>query len=80
MTTRGRYWALTWFSHHQEDPASVLLGDRPTVKMSRLMAREGQLLKLPTGWILTPAGRDVLDKRPKRRRRHDQPIQRDCHA
>jgi hypothetical protein len=61
---------LRWWDLHGQDPALVLLGKRPTSRMNRLMAREGQLVRIPRDrWLLTQAGRDVLATRRQRRKK-----------
>jgi hypothetical protein len=63
---------LRWWDLHGQDPALVLLGKRPTSRMNRLMAREGQLVRIPRDrWLLTQAGRDVLATRRQRRKKRD---------
>jgi hypothetical protein len=74
MTTPARYRALQWFLDHEVlGPDAVLLGRKPpSTKMRRLMAREGQVIRLPLGqfeyqkWLLTPLGRETLQRKPRR--------------
>jgi hypothetical protein len=75
MTTPGRWRALQWFADHERDPTAMLFSKRPSRRMIRLMAHEGQLTGLPSMWILTKAGRDVLAN--KRKRRHARAQQED---
>jgi hypothetical protein len=78
VTTPARYRALQWFADHEQDPTSVLLGPRPTVRMSRLMSREHQVMVVPPGrWILTGLGINALAKRPKKRTTHARAQQAD---
>jgi hypothetical protein len=73
VTTRKRYLALQWAHDHEHDPTAALFIDRPTKRMFRRMAREGQMIRMPTGsfgnerWFLTTLGRELLATRPKRR-------------
>ena len=67
MTTPARYRALQWFSDHEAlGPDEMLSRKPPSAKMRRMMAREGQVIRLPLGqfelykWRLTPQGREVL--------------------
>jgi hypothetical protein len=72
--TTARYRALQWFADHERDPLSVLMTEKPSTKMRRLMAREGQVFRVPVGqfnyqrWLLTDAGRAVLATKPVRRK------------
>ncbi|WLB24917.1 hypothetical protein QIH85_23850 [Bradyrhizobium japonicum] len=72
--TTARYAALQWFADHERDPLSVLMAAKPSTKMRRLMAREGQVFRVPVGqfnydrWLLTDAGRAALASRPKGRK------------
>lgn len=72
--TTARYRALQWFADHERDPLSVLLTAKPSTKMRRLMAREGQVFRVPVGqfnydrWLLTDAGRAALAARKQRRK------------
>jgi hypothetical protein len=80
MTTPARYRALQWFLDHEElGRTAMLKRDPPTTKMRRLMAREGQVLRIPVGqldhyqWRLTPAGRRALQNKPQRKRNRTRP-------
>lgn len=75
MTTKARFGALEWFRSHEElGPDGVFDRKPPSARMRRMMAREGQVIRLPIGqfgyqkWILTPQGREVLQSKPTRRR------------
>jgi hypothetical protein len=76
MTTAARLKALQWFYDHEVGGPNAVFDRRPpSTKMRRLMAKEGEVIKLPIGqfeyfqWRLTPHGREVLGTRPKRRRK-----------
>jgi hypothetical protein len=76
MATSARYRALQWFLDHEESgPDEVFNRKPPTTRMRRLMAKDGEVIRLPIGqfgyqkWILTPLGREVLQTKPTRRRR-----------
>jgi hypothetical protein len=66
--TPARRYALLWFRDHERDPTSVLLRRRPTVKMARLMQRQGQLDVSPAGqfgyhrWRLSPKAHQLLEQ------------------
>jgi hypothetical protein len=72
MTTSARYRALKWFHDHETLGSDAMLSrEPPTTRMRRLMAKEGQAIRMPTGqfehhkWRLTELGLEVL--RNKRR-------------
>jgi hypothetical protein len=76
MTTPARYYALQWFLDHEAiGPDSVFGRKPPTTRMIRLMARSGEVVRLPIGqfemgkWLLTAHGREVLQNKKKIRRR-----------
>jgi hypothetical protein len=76
MTTTARYRALQWlFDHEVLGRTEMLMRTPPSTKMRRLMAREGQVFRIPVGqlehyqWRLTPLGREVLQAKPKAKRR-----------
>jgi hypothetical protein len=76
MPTACRYRALQWFLDHELlGPDGVFDRRPPSAKMRRLMADEGQVVRLPTGqfgyqkWLLTALGREVLQSKPPPRRR-----------
>jgi len=76
MTTAARLKALQWFHDHEVGGPNAVFDRRPpSAKMRRLMAKEDQVMRLPVGqfeyhqWRLTPLGREVLAKRPTRRRK-----------
>lgn len=69
--TPARYDALKWFLDHEMlGPDSVLTRPAPTARMRRLMAKDGDVVRLPLGqfemnkWRLTPQGRTALLQRP----------------
>jgi hypothetical protein len=62
---------LQWFfDHEQGGPDAVLTRKPPSARMRRLMAKEGDVSKLPIGqfdyqrWRLTDAGLKVLQAKP----------------
>jgi hypothetical protein len=71
--TPARYRALQWFADHERDPLSVLMKEKPSTKMRRLMAREGQVFRVPVGqfnydrWLLTDEGRGLLANKPRQK-------------
>ena len=72
MPTAARYKALQWFLDHEEQgPDAVFNRKPPSGRMRRLMARQGQVERLPLGqfgyekWRLTPLGRKALENKPK---------------
>lgn len=76
MPTKARFVALQWFHDHEAGgPDAVFTRKPPSAKMRRLMAREGEVMKLPIGqfeyqqWRLTPLGRELLNAKPTRRRK-----------
>ena len=76
MTTPARYNALQWFFDHEVlGRTEMLTRPPPTVRMRKLMAREEQVYRIPVGqldhyqWRLTAKGREVLENKPKIRRR-----------
>jgi hypothetical protein len=76
MTTPARYRALQWFLDHETlGPDGVFGKKPPSARMVRLMAREEEVVRLPTGqfgyqkWLLTAQGREKLLNKPKVRRR-----------
>jgi hypothetical protein len=76
MPTPARYYALQWFFDHEElGPDAVFNRKPPSGRMRKLMAHEGQVSRLSVGqfkyekWRLTPQGREVLESKPKVRRR-----------
>jgi hypothetical protein len=77
MPTPARYHALQWFHDHEAlGRDEMLTRDPPTVRMRRLMAKEGEVVRIPVGqlehyqWRLTPLGREkLLGKPPPRRSR-----------
>lgn len=80
MPTTARYHALQWFRDHEEGGPDAVFNRRPpTVRMRRLMAKEGEVVRLPLGqfehfqWRLTPLGRDKLAKQPPPRRNRSMP-------
>jgi hypothetical protein len=71
MTTPARYKALKWFLDHEElGPDGVFSRRPPSARMRRLMAKDGQVYRIPVGqfayqqWRLTPEGREELQKQP----------------
>jgi hypothetical protein len=75
MPTTARFHALQWFHDHEAGgPDAVFSRKPPTVRMRRLMAKEGEVVRLPLGqfehfqWRLTPLGREALAKKPPARR------------
>lgn len=64
--TKARRLALQWFADHEREPLSVLMADKPTPRMRRLMVKEGHVARIPVGqfgfdkWVLTYAGREAL--------------------
>jgi hypothetical protein len=77
MTSPARYYALRWFFDHEEGgPDAVFNRKPPSARMRRLMAKEGQVMRLPIGqfayqnWRLTDQGREVLGAKPEKRRKH----------
>jgi hypothetical protein len=76
MVTRARYHALQWLLDHEMlGPDEMLSRKPPSARMRRLMAKEGQVIRLPLGqfdyqkWLLTPQGREVLRAKPIKKRR-----------
>jgi hypothetical protein len=76
MPTPARYYALQWFFDHEEHGPNGVFGRKaPSARMRRLMAKQGEVMRVPLGqfdyqvWRLTPQGREVLEGRPKVRRR-----------
>ena len=76
MPTPARYKALQWFHDHETfGPDGVFGGRPPSTKMRRMMAREGEVVRLPMGqfgyqkWLLTAKGREALATKPTRKRR-----------
>lgn len=79
MPSPARYNALQWFFDHEaQGPDGVFTRRPPSARMRRLMAKQGELIRLPIGqfeyqkWLLTDKGREVLAGRPQpkgRRRR-----------
>ena len=75
MTTPARYNALQWFHDHEALGRTEMLTRKPpTARMRKLMAKEGQVYRIPVGqldhyqWRLTPEGRKALEKKPPSRR------------
>jgi hypothetical protein len=75
MTTSARFKALQWFLDHETlGPDGVFDRKPPSTRMRRLMARQGEVVRLPVGqfeyqkWILTAQGRDTLKTKPPPRR------------
>jgi hypothetical protein len=75
MPTPARYRALAWFADHEaRGPDEVFSRKPPSTRMRRLMAKEGEVVRLPLGqfehfqWRLTPLGREVLAKKPPPRK------------
>jgi hypothetical protein len=75
MPTPARYRALQWFLDHEaQGPDEVFNRRPPSARMRKLMAKEGQVVRLPLGqfehhhWRLTPLGREVLEKRLPRKK------------
>lgn len=80
MLTPARYYALQWFSDHEAlGPDGVFGRKPPSARMRRLMAKEGQVIRLPIGqfeyqkWLLTPQGREALAAKPPPRRSRSMP-------
>jgi hypothetical protein len=78
MPTPARYYALQWFHDHEAlGPDGVITRKPPSARMRRLMAKEGQVIRLPIGqfeyqkWLLTPKGREALQAKPTRRKKAD---------
>jgi hypothetical protein len=76
MTTSARYRALQWFHDHEAlGPDGVFGRKPPTTRMRRLMAKEGEVYRIPVGqfafgkWLLTPQGREKLDAKPLPRKK-----------
>jgi hypothetical protein len=76
VTTSARYKALQWFLDHEAlGPDEMLTRRPPSARMRRLMAREGQVMRLPIGqfeyqkWLLTPLGKETLQNKPQGKRR-----------
>jgi hypothetical protein len=74
MPTPARYRALQWFHDHETlGPDGVFGGRPPSTKMRRLMARQGEVVRLPIGqfnyqrWLLTAKGREVLAAKPMKK-------------
>jgi hypothetical protein len=73
VTTTARYRALQWFADHERDPLAVLMQERPSTKMVRLMAREDQVYRIPVHqfnyerWLLTDAGKQILQMKGRRK-------------
>jgi hypothetical protein len=59
--------------HHQGDGGNVRSGRQAYRKMRRLMAREGQVFRVPVGqfnydrWLLTDEGRGLLANKPRQK-------------
>lgn len=71
MTTPARYRALQWFLDHEAlGPDAMMRRQPPTTRMRRLMAKEGEVIRLPLGqfehgkWLLTSKGREKLLTKP----------------
>jgi hypothetical protein len=76
MTSPARYYALQWFHDHEAlGPDGVFGRKPPSVRMRKLMSKEGDITNEPVGqfkylkWILSPAGRAKLQNKPPPRRR-----------
>ena len=76
MTTPARYRALQWFLDHEVlGSTGVFFRTPPSARMRRLMARQGDVYRLPIGqfelyqWRLTEQGRQVLLAKPPTRPR-----------
>lgn len=76
MPTPARFHALQWFADHEDlGRTAMLTRTPPSTKMRRLMAKEGQAVRIPVGqldhyqWRLTPLGRETLAKKPPPRKR-----------
>jgi hypothetical protein len=61
-----RRHALQWFINQEIDPAAVLFQNPPSVRLRRLMHREGLVDAEPLGkfghrrWLLTSLGRHLV--------------------
>jgi hypothetical protein len=80
MPTPARYYALQWFYDHEIlGPDGVFSRKPPSGRMRKLMAQEGQVIRLPLGqfdyqkWRLTPLGLEVLQNKPEPKTRRSLP-------
>ena len=76
MPTPARYRALQWLlDHERTGPDGVFTAKPPSARMRKIMAKDGQVMRIPVGqfehyqWRLTPEGREVLRNQPTPRGR-----------